>query len=106
MGVISLTEALRLARESDLDLIQVTEKTDPPVCKITDHGKYLYQQKKKEKSAKTSAGELKGIRLTFKISEHDLRTRAKQAEKFLQKGNKVRIEIEIKRKRKSASRFC
>ncbi|MEA3344279.1 MAG: translation initiation factor IF-3 [Patescibacteria group bacterium] len=106
LGIISLTEALRLARESNLDLIQVTEKTDPPVCKITDHGKYLYQQKKKEKSVKASAGELKGIRLTFKISEHDLKTRAKQAEKFLKKGNKVRIEMKLRGRERALQDFA
>jgi translation initiation factor IF-3 len=97
---------LRLARENNLDLIQVTEKTEPPVCKITDYGKYLYQQKKKEKVAKTSAGELKGIRLTFKISEHDLETRAKQTEKFLKKGNKVRIEMKLKGRERAFQDFA
>ncbi len=97
---------MRLARENNLDLIQVTEKTEPPVCKITDYGKYLYQQKKKEKVAKTSAGELKGIRLTFKISEHDLETRAKQTEKFLKKGNKVRIEMKLKGRERAFQDFA
>jgi len=101
-----LTEALRTARERNLDLIQVTEKIIPPVCKIGDYGKYLYQQKKKEKLAKPKVSELKGIRLTFRISEHDLETRARQAEKFLKKGNKVRIEMKLRGREKALQGFA
>jgi len=97
LGVLDLEKALELAKEKNLDLIQVTEKVEPPVCKIMDHGKFLYLLKKKEQKAKHHhVGELKGIRLTFGISEHDLETRAKQAEKFLKKGDKVRIEMKLR----------
>lgn len=106
MGVIPLTEALRTARERDLDLIQVTGKVMPPVCKIGEHGKYLYRQKKKEKLAKPRGGELKGIRLTYRISEHDLETRARQAEKFLKKGNRVRIEMKLRGREKALQGFA
>lgn len=92
-----LEEALNLARERGFDLIQVTERLDPPVCKLGDYGKYLYQQEKKAKEAKKQeGGELKEIRLTFTISSHDLETRVKQAEKFLQKGNRVRIALRLR----------
>ncbi len=101
-----LIEALRTARERSLDLIQVTEKVIPPVCKIGDYGKYLYRQKKKEKLAKPKGGELKGIRLTFRISEHDLETRAHQAEKFLKKGNKARIEMKLRGREKALQGFA
>lgn len=101
-----LTEALRTVREHGLDLIQITEKVIPPVCKIGDYGKYLYQQKKREKLAKPKVSELKGIRLTFKISEHDLETRARQAEKFLKKGNKVRIEMKLRGREKALQGFA
>jgi len=69
LGVLVLTKALQIARERGFDLIQVTEKIEPPVCKLMDYGKYLYQLKKKEKSIKHhTGGELKSIRLTFGIS--------------------------------------
>ena len=106
-GVISLQEALRIARERNLDLIQVTEKVDPPVCKIMDYGKYLYWLQKKEKMAKGSKGsELKGIRLGFNISPHDLETRARQAEKFLKKGDKIRIEMVLRGREKALGDFA
>lgn len=71
-----------------------------------DYGKYLYQQKKKDKSAKKSQVELKGIRLGFGISLHDLETRARQTEKFLKKGNKVRIEMKLRGREKSLQDFA
>ena len=101
MGVLVLEKAFQIARERNLDLIQVTERVEPPVCKIMDYGKYLYQQKKKEKLAKHKAGEVKGIRLSFGISDHDLGIRARQAEKFLKKGDKIRIELRLKGRQKA-----
>ncbi len=107
LGVISLQEALRKARERNLDLVQVTEKVDPPVCKIMDYGKYLYSLQRKEKGIKIKgAGGIKGIRLSFNISLHDLETRAHQAEKFLKKGNKVRIEMRLRGREKALSEFA
>ena len=97
LGVLTLEKALQIAKERNFDLIQVTDKVLPPVCRLLDYGKYLYRQKKKERSAKQhKGGELKGIRLSFGISEHDLETRANQAEKFLKKGDKVRIEMRLR----------
>lgn len=102
LGVFSINEALEKAREAGLDLIKVTERVEPPVCKIMDYGKYAYQQKKKErKQQQQKGGELKNIRLTFNISQHDLQTRAKTAEKFLKKGDKVRIELVLRGRQKS-----
>ena len=107
LGVLPIEKALEAAKEKGLDLIQVTEKVDPPVCKIMDHGKYLYALKKKEKKAKSHhVGELKGIRLTFSISEHDLQTRVRQAEKFLKKGDKVRIEMKLRGREKAHQDFA
>jgi len=107
LGVLVLEKALQIARERGFDLIQVTEKVEPPVCKLMDYGKYLYRQKKKEKSSKHHmAGLLKGIRLTFGISEHDLETRAHQAEKFLKKGDKIRIEMRLKGREKAHQDFA
>lgn len=108
LGVIDLEKALQLASERSLDLIQVTEKVEPPVCKIMDYGKYLYQEKKKEKltAKKQKGGELKGIRLGFSISQHDLEVRANLAEKFLKQGNKVRIEMILRGREKALGNFA
>jgi len=106
LGVFSLEEALRLAQERNLDLIQVTEKVEPPVCKLGDCGKYLYSLEKKEKTTKTKAGEIKGVRISFAISPHDLETKAKQAEKFLKKGYRVRVELILKGRQKALGDFA
>jgi len=106
LGVLPIEEALERAKSKGLDLIQVTEKVEPPVCKIMDHGKYLYGLSKKERKIKHHVGELKGIRLTFSISDHDLETRAKQTAKFLQKGDKVRIELVLRGREKAHQDFA
>jgi len=106
LGVIPLEQALQLASERNLDLIQVTEKADPPVCKIIDYGKYLYKLQKKEKGTKSTTIELKGIRIGFNISSHDLETKAKLAEKFLKKGDKVRIEMRLRGREKALQQFA
>ena len=102
IGIISLEEALLKARERNLDLIQVTEKVEPPVCRIGDYGKYLYREEKKERAThKHKGGEMKGIRLSFNISPHDLETRVKQTEKFLNKGDRVRVELRLRGREKA-----
>jgi len=107
LGVLELEKALQIARERGFDLIQVTEKLEPPVCKLMDYGKYLYQQQKKEKAAKHHrVSELKGIRLSFGISEHDLETRVHQAEKFFKKGYKIRIEMRLRGREKAHQDFA
>jgi translation initiation factor IF-3 len=106
LGVLELEEAINIAKEKNLDLIQVTEKADPPVVKIMDYGKYLYQQQKKEKNAAhQKKGGLKTIRLTFGISDHDMETRARQAEKFLKIGDIVRIEMRLRGREKALKTF-
>ena len=107
LGVLELGKALQIARERGFDLIQVTEKLEPPVCKLMDYGKYLYQQQKKEKATKHQrVRELKGIRLSFGISEHDLETRVHQAEKFLKKGYKIRVEMRLRGREKAHQDFA
>ena len=97
LGIFDLSQALAKAKEKGLDLIQVTEKAQPPVCKISDFGKYIYQVRKKEKhQTSKNAGGLKNIRLTFNISDHDLETRAKAADNFLKKGYKIRVELPLR----------
>lgn len=95
LGVVSLRDALAKAYEARLDLIQVTEKVEPPVCKIMEYGKYAYQQGKKERkmSKPNKAGELKSVRLRYGISDHDIETRVSQANKFFKEGAKVQVEM-------------
>ena len=107
IGILELRKALQTAWERNLDLVQITEKVEPPVCKMMNYGKYLYQQEKKEKGTKKkTGGELKGIRLSFNISQHDLETRVNQAEKFLRQGNKVRIELRLRGREKALADFA
>ena len=107
IGILELRKALQTAWERNLDLVQITEKVEPPVCKMMNYGKYLYQQEKKEKGTKKkTGGELKGIRLSFNISQHDLETRVNQAEKFLRQGNKVRIELRLRGREKTLADFA
>lgn len=101
VGVVPLDKAIETAKGKNLDLIQVTDKVSPPVCKIGDYGKHLYRLKKKESSAKHKKSETKGIRLSFKISEHDMETRMKQAAKFLNKGDKIKIELRLRGREKA-----
>jgi len=106
LGIVSLVDALRKSREAGLDLIQVTEKVVPPVCKITEYGKYAYQLGKKDKKQPSKGGELKSIRLTFGISQHDMETRAKTAKKFLDQGSKIRIEMRLRGREKALGQFA
>ncbi|XOB41197.1 MAG: translation initiation factor IF-3 [Candidatus Nealsonbacteria bacterium] len=105
VGVVLLEKALQMAQERNLDLVQVTDKVEPPVCKITDYGKYLYKLQKKEKKEKKTS-EIKGIRLRFNISPHDMETRANQSEKFLRKGNLVKIEMLLRGREKGLGHFA
>jgi len=107
IGVISLEEAVKKAKTSGLDLIQVTEKVCPPVCKILDYGKYLYKEEKKKKpTASQKSREIKGIRLRFNIAEHDIETRVLQTEKFLKQGNKVKIEMNLRGRERALQGFA
>ncbi|MGD0577072.1 MAG: translation initiation factor IF-3 [Candidatus Staskawiczbacteria bacterium] len=107
LGVMNIFDAIDLAKSRGLDLIQVTEKVEPPVCRIANYGKYLYQQQKKEKKmAKPKGGELKEIRLTFKISPHDMEIRANQAKKFLNEGDKVKINMALRGREKAMGGFA
>ncbi len=95
--------AIQLARERDLDLVEVSPLTQPPVCKIMDYGAYQYQQEKKERKqkAKQKKIEIKGIRLGLNIGAHDLEIRKNQALKFLEKGNKVKVELILRGREKA-----
>ncbi len=99
---MNIDEAQRLAKEKELDLVEVAPKANPPVCKIMDYGKYCYWEEKKEHKHRVvqKKGELKTICLSIRISDHDLGVKAHQAKKFLKKGNKVQVEILLKGREK------
>lgn len=95
MGIMPVTQALRLAEEKGLDLVEVAPNANPPVCRIMDYGKYKYEQSKKEKShkKKQAATQVKEIRLRPKIEEHDYEFKLKHARKFLEGGHKVKATV-------------
>ena len=98
LGVLSLRDALAQAEEKKLDLVLVAPNGNPPVCKIMNYGKYKFEQAKKEKEAKKKqkVAELKEIRITPNIEEHDFGFEAKNARKFLEDGNKVKITVKFR----------
>ena len=95
IGVIPLKEALKTAEDSGLDLVEVSPKSDPPVCKIMDYGKYKYQLEISEKLKKKKQSQIivKEIKLRPKIDMNDLNTKKRQIEKFLSSGYKVKITV-------------
>jgi translation initiation factor IF-3 len=98
VGVYSIQEAIKMAQEQQLDLVEISPNADPPVCKIIDYNKFLYEKKKKEKEmkAKSKASEVKEIRFTPNTDDHDFDFKAKHAEKFLKEGNKVKAYVQFK----------
>lgn len=93
---MATSEALILARQKNLDLIEVAGKTSPPVCKISDFGKFLYQKEKQARGHKPKRVEVKEIRLSFNIARHDLEMKAARAQKFLEKGDRAKIQIVLR----------
>jgi translation initiation factor IF-3 len=98
VGVYSTNEAIKIAQEQGLDLVEISPNADPPVCKIIDYNKFLYDKKKKEKEMKANAkvSEVKEIRFTPNTDEHDFNFKAKHAESFLKEGNKVKAYVQFK----------
>jgi translation initiation factor IF-3 len=95
IGVVNIDEALECARQADLDLVEIAPDSDPPVCRIMDFGKYLYEQKKKEKHniKKQHTVTIKEIRLRPKTDPHDRETKLNHARKFFEKGHRVQFTI-------------
>jgi translation initiation factor IF-3 len=95
LGVLPLVEALRAAADADLDLVEVSPKSEPPVCRIMDYGKFKYQQSKKAHDAKKKQAviHLKEVKLRSKTEEHDLQFKLRHIERFLKEGNKTKITI-------------
>ena len=98
LGIMSSRDALKLAKEADLDLVKVAPQAKPPVCKIIDYGKYRYEMLRKEKEAKKKQKtiEVKEVRLSPNIDVNDLNTKISAARKFLTKGNKVKVTLRFR----------
>ena len=98
MGLMLTDEALRRARESGLDLVEVAPEAKPPVCKIMDYGKFKYEQKKKahQAKAKQKVVQLKELRLRPKTEEHDLLIKVRKAKEFLEAGDRVQVNMLFK----------
>ncbi len=95
LGIMSVKEALALANEYGLDLVEVAPNSNPPVTKIMDFGKFLYQQKKKDKK-KSKTPTMREIEMSPNIGEHDLMVKIKKIKEFLEDGDKVRVEIKMR----------
>jgi translation initiation factor IF-3 len=98
IGIMPARDALTLAQEKGLDLIEVAPQAQPPVCRIMDYGKYKYEQGKREREQhkKSRQQEIKGIKMRPVTQEHDFQVRVKHTQEFLEKGDKVKVTIQFK----------
>ncbi len=98
LGILPLADALRMAEEKDLDLVNISPKATPPVCKIMDYGRFRFEQEKRQKEARKNQKVivLKEMRLSSTIDKHDMEVKAKNVIKFLQGGDKVKVSIRFK----------
>ena len=103
VGVLSVSEALSLAKEKDMDLVEVAPQADPPVCRIMDYGKYLYELHKKAHEAKKHQKQIqiKEIKFRPKISIHDYNFKIRHVQRFLNDGNKVKITVMLRGREKA-----
>ena len=98
LGIVAITEALKIAQEEQTDLVEVAPQAEPPVCRLMDYGKFLYEQSKKERESRKSQKqtEIKEIRLRPKTGEHDIAFKLRDARRFLQRGAKVKVRIRFR----------
>ena len=98
LGIMSARDAMKMAKEAELDLVKIAPAAQPPVCKIIDYGKYRYEQARKEKEAKKKQKtiEIKEVRLSPNIDVNDLNTKVGAARKFIEKGNKVKVTLRFR----------
>ncbi|MFP4134326.1 MAG: translation initiation factor IF-3 [Halothece sp.] len=98
LGVLTPDEAQKIAEEKELDLVLVSDKADPPVCRIMDYGKYKYEQERRAREAKKKQhnAEVKEVKMRYKIDEHDYEVRINQAKRFLKGGDKVKATINFR----------
>lgn len=103
VGIVPAPEALRIARQNDLDLVEVAPGAKPPVCRLLNYGKFIYERAKKEKQARKSqrAVEIKEIRMRPKIGEHDLGFKVRRVREFLADGAKVRLRVRFRGRERS-----
>lgn len=103
LDVMPTKKALEVARERGFDLVEVSPKAKPPVCKLLDYGQFKYRKQKelRKQKAQSKEVEIKGVRLSLNIGEHDLKVRLSQAEKFLKEGNKAKIELVLRGREKA-----
>lgn len=105
IGIVNLQEALKKAKDADLDLVEIAPDSKPPVCKIMNYGKFLYTQSKQQRlhKAKQKKVELKTLRIGFKIEPHDLEVKLKQTYRFLDQGHKVKLDMYLRGREKAFS---
>lgn len=98
LGIMSARDALKIARDAELDLVKIAPTAKPPVCKIIDYGKYRYELARREKEAKKKQKtlEVKEVRLSPNIEANDLNTKVNMARKFISKGNKVKVTLKFR----------
>lgn len=96
LGVMSIYNAIKRAQDAELDLVEVSPNTNPPVCKITDYGQFQYSISKRQKSNKPKKVDTKCLRISLKIGKHDLDVKRKQIEKFLKQGDRARVEMPLR----------
>src|SRR3954467_472557 len=96
LGVIDTAKAVNLALEVGLDLVEVAPNATPPVCRIMDFGKYVYEEQKKHTHAKSTASKIKEIEFSARIAENDFFTKLRHAEEFLAHGNKVKLRLKFR----------
>ena len=98
LGIMSSQEAIRLAMDQSLDLVEVNPKADPPVCKVMDFGKFKYEQKKmlNEQKKKQTIVEIKEVKVRPKTDDHDIETKIKHIRRFLEEGNKAKITVRFR----------
>lgn len=104
LGIMTVYEALKIANERGLDLVEVGPRAKPPIVKIMDYGKYMYQKEKKEHKSKprrAGAQEVKTVKIGFKTGTHDLKIKAGQVDKFLGKGFRTRVELTLRGREKA-----
>jgi translation initiation factor IF-3 len=95
LGVVSVLEALKMAEQRELDLVEISPAANPPVCKILDYSKFVYEQQKREKTQKKqqSSQQMKELRFTWRTATHDFNFKVKHAREFLEEGNKVKATV-------------
>ncbi len=96
LGIMATDKALSLAQQFNLDLVEVAPNASPPVCRIMDFGKYVYEEQKKANHVKSTASKLKEIEFSARIADNDFHTKIRHAEEFLDKGNKVKLRLKFR----------